>query len=451
MKLTSTFVLAALTALPLAGAVHFILPIRPVVTTRLDPIVSTHVHTVAGASGFNWNYNYDDLIKSECTTAVIPQDKSNYWTPVLYHYNRNNGSFTAMPNGFNIYYLVRGTDVGDKVVAPPKGLRMLAGDPNRRTYNASSFADQAISYVCLDYDNNHAGDPDWAERPNFFTHQCPGGLRAQVFFPSCWDGKNLDSPDHKSHMSYPVENYNGGHCPPSHPVHIISLFYEMFIQTQQYSYDGPGTWIWANGDDSGYGLHGDFTMGWTDINLLQSAIDDCPNMEGNIPDCPHLKAVLDNDAANACRFRGNIVNEDIGDQHPISALPGCNKIWSGTGPKPTCNPNPPTPGLTSTQQPLPVGWTELGCIAEGTSGRALTGASTVDPALTKAKCATFCAGKGFKYAGVEYSQECYCGNSLTNGASTNQVPAVQCNNVCGGTAYDNCGGPSRLSLLQKTG
>ena len=26
---------------------------------------------------------------------------------------------------------------------------MVAGNPNRKTYNASSFEDQAVSYVCL--------------------------------------------------------------------------------------------------------------------------------------------------------------------------------------------------------------------------------------------------------------------------------------------------------------
>jgi hypothetical protein len=25
-------------------------------------------------------------------------------------------------------------------------------------------------------------------------------MRAETFFPSCWDGKNLDSADHKSHV-----------------------------------------------------------------------------------------------------------------------------------------------------------------------------------------------------------------------------------------------------------
>ncbi|WP_309624448.1 DUF1996 domain-containing protein [Methylibium sp.] len=39
-----------------------------------------------------------------------------------------------------------------------------------------------------------------------------------VFFPQCWDGKNLDSPDHKSHMAYPSD----GGCPRSHPVALPS-------------------------------------------------------------------------------------------------------------------------------------------------------------------------------------------------------------------------------------
>ena len=62
---------------------------------------------------------------------------------------------------------------------------MLAGNPNRRTYDPSSFADQAISFVCLDYYNSHQGDPNWEQRPDFFPQNCPDGMRAQLFFPSC--------------------------------------------------------------------------------------------------------------------------------------------------------------------------------------------------------------------------------------------------------------------------
>jgi hypothetical protein len=40
-----------------------------------------------------------------------------------------------------------------------------------------------------------------------------------VSFPDCWDGKRLDSANHKSHMAYSSR----GACPGSHPVEVPSL------------------------------------------------------------------------------------------------------------------------------------------------------------------------------------------------------------------------------------
>jgi hypothetical protein len=39
----------------------------------------------------------------------------------------------------------------------------------------------------------------------------------------CWDGKNLDSPDHQSHMYNTITQdgfVNAGKCPSSHPVRM---------------------------------------------------------------------------------------------------------------------------------------------------------------------------------------------------------------------------------------
>jgi hypothetical protein len=44
-------------------------------------------------------------------------------------------------------------------------------------------------------------------------------LEASVVFPNCWDGKNLDSADHKSHMAY-AKNYV---CDAAHPVQLPQL------------------------------------------------------------------------------------------------------------------------------------------------------------------------------------------------------------------------------------
>lgn len=103
---------------------------------------------------------------------------------------------------------------------------MLAGNPFLRSYNASSLEQQAVTYVCLGTDK-----PQTNGFPNY---PCPYGLRTQVFFPSCWDGKNLDSPDHKSHMAYPSLS-DSGNCPPTHPKRFVSIFFEILWNTPDFA------------------------------------------------------------------------------------------------------------------------------------------------------------------------------------------------------------------------
>jgi len=104
--------------------------------------------------------------------------------------------------------------------------------------------------------------------------------------------------------------------------------------------------------------------------------------------------------------------------------------------------------LTAKAAALPSGWVpaSTACIAEGTTGRALTGAATAANDMTPSKCATYCASQGFKYAGVEYSTECYCSNTISNGASLS-LPSSQCNMGCSGDVNTICGGGCALSLF----
>jgi hypothetical protein len=106
-----------------------------------------------------------------------------------------------------------------------------------------------------------------------------------------------------------------------------------------------------------------------------------------------------------------------------------------------------SPDLTAKAASLPAGWSAAttSCIAEGKNGRALTGAATASADMTPSKCAAFCASQGFKFAGVEYSNECHCGNDLSNGASLS-VPSSQCNMGCSGDSNIICGGYGALSL-----
>jgi len=155
------------------------------------------------------------------------------------------------------------------------------------------------------------------------TYQLPpvhcDAIRAEVYFPSCWDGKNLDSDNHKNHVAYPaIGDFNFGVCPESHPVALFSIFFEFFFDTKGF---GDNKFAFANGDATGYGYHGDFIMGWTDRDLLQTAHRDCINASN----CPKLgnQPGKPQELIYPAKYE-----EEVGLNGPIHTLPGNNTvIW----------------------------------------------------------------------------------------------------------------------------
>jgi hypothetical protein len=356
------------------------------------------------------------------------------------------------------YYLNR-YGKNDTIHAFPDGLRMISGDPSRRIFNKTDVDDQAISYVCLDYSNSHQGDPAWAQRNNFFTHNCPDGMRAQINFPTCWNGKDLDSPDHRSHMAWPTNGNNngGGDCPASHPVKVVELFYEFIFEVQKFPFNAAGTptWVWANGDASGYGLHGDFLNGWpafvNGTNVLQQAIDQCDfnnGVGGNLELCPPFAGLINRAAADGCQPQNPLVNEDVGLGHSIARLPGNNPLWTGSMTnKPSYdNYTEADPTYTDFRSVIPPNWSAVGCIAEAVNGRALEGYSFSAPNMTRGMCAAECGRRGFPLSGSQFGIECYCDFTLKHGATNTSLSAEKCNTKCGGNIYENCGGSRTLNV-----
>ncbi|KAK0632014.1 hypothetical protein B0T14DRAFT_490452 [Immersiella caudata] len=97
---------------------------------------------------------------------------------------------------------------------------------------------------------------------------------------------------------------------------------------------------------------------------------------------------------------------------------------------------------------LPHGWASEGCWTDVT-GRTIGAAGYADGEdMTIESCIAYCDTRGFAYAGVEYSVECFCGNTLAPAAS--HVAASQCSMACSGDATQPCGGPSRLNLFHTT-
>jgi hypothetical protein len=200
---------------------------------------------------------------------------------------------------------------------------MIVGNPMYRT-SAEAAKYRQLTFTCLDTMMTRTGETtDMPKQP------CKEGIMANVRFPTCWDGKNLDSADHASHVAYPASGTfeSGGPCPSSHPVKIPQLFYEVIWDTRRFNdrslwpEDGSQPFVWSYGDFTGYGTHGDYVFGWKG-DALQRAMD--ANCDVN---CPTLKSQSIS-AGNQCKVDRH-VSENIDGW--LSSLPGGIEI---TGPQP---------------------------------------------------------------------------------------------------------------------
>ncbi|KAF2730774.1 WSC-domain-containing protein [Polyplosphaeria fusca] len=457
MKPSRLFALAASLAIP-ASSTFVVQCYSRLFDQRADPIVSPnvaseHVHTISGGNGFNVTMNYNKARASKCSTCNIKKDLSNYWSSKLY-FTAQNGSFLSVPiigdnnqgnlGGMAIYYLYRGGPKNDKLRAFPPDFRMMAGDSLKR-HETDDFAGRAVTHRCVG-----GNGPETKSLPNQPCDQ----IRAQITFPSCWDGKNTDSANHKTHVVYPKNgNYNGGECPSSHPVHLVTLFYEVYYDTKGFKnmwYGDKQPFVFANGDGTGYGYHGDFINGW-DVPALQKALDIC----GEDADCESRASftMRTQSEAQECKL-APLINEPV--SGVLAALPGCNPVTYGpadASPQSTCA----APKLNLKASPETLGYVDVtkskayryvGCGKDVAGQRTLNAAWTSSADMTVDKCVDFCKSRAFGYAGVEYAGECYCGNSV----ASNRAPVVgsvgNCLMKCSGNKKQVCGGAGAISLYQ---
>jgi hypothetical protein len=135
-----------------------------------------------------------------------------------------------------------------------------------RTFNASDVTNLAVLFISGSQYNVHYLPTEWST-----------DLTASVRFPSCYDGR-LDSPDHVSHVAYPIDPYggdgtNGGMCPQSHPYALINIGSEFGFDLTNFK--NMSSLVFANGDTTGYGFHADFVQGWQNSTALQQSFQNC--------------------------------------------------------------------------------------------------------------------------------------------------------------------------------
>jgi len=119
-----------------------------------------------------------------------------------------------------------------------------------------------------------------AETNDFPSKPCPAGIMAIHHFPSCWNGKDLDSPNHQDHMYNTVKGgfINAGACPSTHPIRMPQVAYETMWNTTGFNdkslwpADGSQPFVWSFDDHKGLGTHGDYLFGWKG-DALQRAMD----------------------------------------------------------------------------------------------------------------------------------------------------------------------------------
>ncbi len=94
--------------------------------------------------------------------------------------------------------------------------------------------------------------------------------------------------------------------------------------------------------------------------------------------------------------------------------------------------------------PLTISY--LGCYTDNYPHRTLPHLAGKPVMNGRVECVDLCLNAGYKFAGTQCSDECWCGNS--NGGQA--VPDNECNKPCTGNAAKMCGGAYRNSVFQTT-
>jgi chitodextrinase len=230
-------------------------------TGQIDPIVApggvaTHMHDFAGNTSVTPTSTVASM-QAGSTTCQDVDDTAGYWAPTLYY----NG-VAYHPDRLHAYY--RWGNIPDvKNIKPlPSGLKMIGGDPK-----ATGPQDTHI----IGWNCGVQGQTQYSK-----PISCASGVKVvlHIFFPNCWNGKDLDSADHKSHMAYSVN----GKCPSDHPVAVTRV-------SEDYGYDLHAidptkitlSSAVATGMSSVYTAHADYWQTWRP-GAIEKLTADCVNV-----------------------------------------------------------------------------------------------------------------------------------------------------------------------------
>lgn len=246
-----------------------------------DPIVypgqagRAHLHQFFGNTAANASSTYESLRTTGESTCNNKLNRSAYWMPAM----MNGRGKVVRPDYISIYYKNRPANdpvcakEGIACVPLPRGLRFVFG------YDMSNAQSATTGSPYFNCDGPSATPGHYASIVSA-AKNCPTGNRlgAVINAPNCWDGKNLDSPDHRSHMAYQsYGDWGYPKCPSTHP-YIVPSFTMAAWYTTDDDLDRSGTWdgtrpTWHLSSDAmpgaemklpGSSFHADWFGAWDD-------------------------------------------------------------------------------------------------------------------------------------------------------------------------------------------
>ncbi len=216
-----------------------------------DPIVfprqpgASHMHDFVGNKSTD-AFSTARSLSRHGTTCRVRKDRSAYWFPELIVNGKR-----QKPVKIQLYYR-NGVSASPRPF--PFGLKIVQGNHDAKSPQKSWSSREF--WMC------NGGGKHYSKPPN-----CSQELVMQVIFPQCWDGKHLDSRDHRSHMAYPRQ----GDCPKGHPVVVPRLQ----IQVKFDLHDAAKSRTKLS-SGSIYGVHADFFNAWNKATLrrlIRTCID----------------------------------------------------------------------------------------------------------------------------------------------------------------------------------
>jgi hypothetical protein len=237
----------------------------------VDPVMfwklpgRSHLHQFFGNTVVTDDSTYETLRTTGDSTCINRLNRSAYWLPAMMMKWADGRVMVLRPDYAVVYYkrvpkgapeCQPGAAALKGCVTLPRGLRFVFGYDMVNRLNPENANPGQFS--CTN------GGASWRYMDEAQA-ACPAGqhLEWAIGTPDCWDGR-LDSPDHRSHMSY-ARRWPDGKllCPASHPYKVAQ--FTLKTSYRMAAGDGKLSWSSDGADDRpGTTSHSDWFGAWDD-------------------------------------------------------------------------------------------------------------------------------------------------------------------------------------------